>query len=186
MSGTLLAWRGVSLTAAILGALPASSFHASPRLFSGLVSRDAAAGTRSIGWSPMPNPVLTGASALFLSTGVAEPKIQVLVPIGDGTEEIEGVTVVDTLVRAGASVTVASVGGTLQVTCSRGVKLVADCMVEECKGRSWDAVVCPGGMPGATNLKESTDLEVILKGQVWSCLRYYRRCSISDAGLAVF
>ena len=46
---------------------------------------------------------------------------KVLVPIADGTEEIEAVSIVDTLRRAGAEVTVASVGQ-LQVTASRGVK----------------------------------------------------------------
>jgi 4-methyl-5(b-hydroxyethyl)-thiazole monophosphate biosynthesis len=50
---------------------------------------------------------------------------KVLVPIADGTEEIEAVCIIDVLRRAGASVTVASVDE-LQVTASRGVKLVAD------------------------------------------------------------
>ena len=53
-----------------------------------------------------------------------------------------------------------------QVTCSRGVKIAADCKLSECESRNWDAVVCPGGMPGAANLKESEPLEAILKKQV--------------------
>ena len=56
---------------------------------------------------------------------------------------------------------------TSQVTCSRGVKIKADCKIAECEQRDWDAVVCPGGMPGAVNLKESGTLEAILKKQVW-------------------
>ena len=47
------------------------------------------------------------------------PKRKVLVPIADGTEEIEAVCIIDVLRRAGADVTVASVGN-LQITASRG------------------------------------------------------------------
>lgn len=53
-----------------------------------------------------------------------------------------------------------------QVTCSRGVKIAADCKLAECESRDWDAVVCPGGLPGATNLKNSEPLEAILRKQV--------------------
>lgn len=89
----------------------------------------------------------------------------VLVPVADGSEEIESVTIIDTLVRAGAVVTVASVADGLEVKCSRGVIIKADCRLAECEQRDWDAVVCPGGMPGATHLKESEALEAILKKQ---------------------
>jgi len=86
----------------------------------------------------------------------------VLVPVGDGSEEIETTTIVDTLVRGGAVVVTASVGNSLQVTCSRGVKILADKFIQECINDSWDLVVCPGGMPGATNLKNSDSLKEIL------------------------
>lgn len=56
--------------------------------------------------------------------------------------------------------------GGAQVTCSRGVKIKADCKIADCEQRDWDAVVCPGGMPGAVHLKESGTLEAILKKQV--------------------
>lgn len=89
----------------------------------------------------------------------------VLVPIADGSEEIETVTIVDTLVRGGAIVTTASVSSNLQVTCSRGVKLVADKFINECVNESWDLIVLPGGMPGSTNLKNSDFLKQILLKQ---------------------
>ena len=62
---------------------------------------------------------------------------RVLVPIADGTEEIEVVTVVDVLRRAGAEVVLASVedDDRTAVTCSRGVKIEADCHVKAVTGR---------------------------------------------------
>lgn len=58
------------------------------------------------------------------------------------------------------------------MTCSRGVKIKADCKIADCEPREWDAVVCPGGMPGAVHLKESETLEALLKKQVRT--RMYR------------
>ena len=66
------------------------------------------------------------------------PKKKVLVPVADGTEEIEAVTVIDVLRRAGAEVVVCSVEkeGRLEVVCSRGVKLVADVNVKDVTRRT--------------------------------------------------
>lgn len=52
----------------------------------------------------------------------------VLVCLAPGTEEMEAVTVIDIMVRAGFNVTTASAeeNGELTLTCSRGVKLMAD------------------------------------------------------------
>jgi 4-methyl-5(b-hydroxyethyl)-thiazole monophosphate biosynthesis len=89
---------------------------------------------------------------------------KVLVPIADGSEEIEAVCIIDVLRRAGAEVTVASVDD-LQVTASRGVKLVADALITECVDRTYDLIVLPGGMPGAEHLRDSTELIEILRHQ---------------------
>ncbi len=90
--------------------------------------------------------------------------INVLIPIADGTEEIEAVTIIDVLRRAEAQVTVASVGA-LQVTASRGVKLVADCLIRDCKDDDFDLVVLPGGIPGAEHLRDNPVLKEILLRQ---------------------
>ena len=87
-----------------------------------------------------------------------------LVPIADGTEEIEAVCIIDVLRRAGVSVTVASVDQ-LQVTASRGTKLVADRPIGECVDETYDLVALPGGMPAVEHLRDSKDLETILKRQ---------------------
>ncbi len=89
---------------------------------------------------------------------------RVLVPVADGSEEIETVTIIDVLRRAGADVTVASVDG-LQITASRGVKLVADCLIGDCRDRKYDLVVLPGGMPGAEHLRDNAVLKEILVQQ---------------------
>ena len=89
---------------------------------------------------------------------------KVLVPIADGSEEIETACIVDVLRRADANVTVASVNK-LQVTASRGMKLVADKLIPECVQNTYDLIVLPGGMPGAEHLRDSKELVEMLKRQ---------------------
>ncbi|MCB2146371.1 MAG: DJ-1/PfpI family protein [Deltaproteobacteria bacterium] len=89
----------------------------------------------------------------------------VLVPVADGTEELEAVAIIDVLRRAGATVTVASVSGARQITASRGVVIVADTLIEACTKKDYDLVVLPGGIPGAEHLRDSADLTCILKRQ---------------------
>lgn len=92
--------------------------------------------------------------------------MSVLIPIANGSEELEVVTIADTLARAGARVVLASVDSqSLQVRCSRGVNLVADTFIAECVDKQWDMVVCPGGMPGAEHLAKSSELKTILHTQ---------------------
>lgn len=88
----------------------------------------------------------------------------VLVPVADGCEEIETVCIIDVLRRAGAEVTVASVDG-LEITASRGVKLVADRLIGECAEITYNLIALPGGMPGAEHLRDSEALVAMLKRQ---------------------
>jgi 4-methyl-5(b-hydroxyethyl)-thiazole monophosphate biosynthesis len=96
---------------------------------------------------------------------------KVLVPIANGTEEIEAVTIIDGLRRADADVTVASVETTLHITASRGVKLTADRRITDCaaemdeNARPYDLIVLPGGMPGAEHLRDAAPLITLLKRQ---------------------
>jgi 4-methyl-5(b-hydroxyethyl)-thiazole monophosphate biosynthesis len=101
---------------------------------------------------------------------------RVLVPIANGTEEIEAVCIVDVLRRAGALVTLASVNGP-QITASRGVKLVADQRIADCLNETYDLIVLPGGMPGAEHLRDSKELEVLLKRQQQKGLLYAAICA---------
>lgn len=80
-------------------------------------------------------------------------KKQIVVLLADGFEEIEAVTPVDILRRAGCEVTVAGVGKDL-VTGANGLQIKVDVLIEQYEGLP-DAVVLPGGAQGATNLRNS-------------------------------
>jgi 4-methyl-5(b-hydroxyethyl)-thiazole monophosphate biosynthesis len=101
----------------------------------------------------------------------------VLVPVADGTEELEAVAIIDVLRRAGAKVTVASVTGNPQITASRGVVIVADTLIEACRQSEYDLVVLPGGIPGAQHLHDSAALIEILKRQHDSARWYGAICA---------
>ena len=89
---------------------------------------------------------------------------RILVPIADGIEMIEALSIVDVFRRAGAIVDLASVND-LVITSSHNVKITADLLIEECVGRRYDLVALPGGIPGAENLRNSKVLIDILKQQ---------------------
>ncbi|MDF2180670.1 DJ-1 family glyoxalase III [Neptuniibacter sp. CAU 1671] len=87
-----------------------------------------------------------------------------LIVIADGVEEIEAVTQIDLLRRAGIKVTVAApISKT--VCCSRGVILVADTHLDEITDQCFDLISLPGGMPGAEHLRDSHNLIQMLKKQ---------------------
>jgi 4-methyl-5(b-hydroxyethyl)-thiazole monophosphate biosynthesis len=88
-----------------------------------------------------------------------------LVPIADGSEEIEAVCIIDTLRRAEVDVTVASVTGQRQITASRQTGIVADALIEACADTTYDLIALPGGMPGAEHLRDSEVLFELVKAQ---------------------
>ena len=106
-----------------------------------------------------------------------------LVAVADGTEELEAVTIIDVLRRAQAEVTVASVDE-LNITASHGVKLVADCLIEGCKGKTYDLIVLPGGMPGAEHLRNCAALIEMLKKQKQAGRLYAAICASPAVALA--
>jgi 4-methyl-5(b-hydroxyethyl)-thiazole monophosphate biosynthesis len=79
---------------------------------------------------------------------------RVLVPLADGFEEIETMTIVDILRRAQIDVTIASVGDKT-VTGRSKVKVVADCNIDDAlKENPYDMIVLPGGLPNAYTLRD--------------------------------
>lgn len=77
----------------------------------------------------------------------------VLVPLAQGVEELEAVTVIDLLRRAGIEVVTASLDAA-PVKGSRGTVLVPDTTLERALAREYDMLVLPGGQPGATHLEK--------------------------------
>lgn len=90
-----------------------------------------------------------------------------LVPIADGSEDIESVTIIDVLRRAGVNVTVASVmpEQRLQITAARGTRIVADVHLDQCLTQQFDLIALPGGLPGAHHLRDCTALIDLLRTQ---------------------
>ncbi len=91
-----------------------------------------------------------------------------LVFIADGSEEVESLSPIDYLRRAGVNVTVVSVGtASRTVTMSRKVSVNADITLESylssSAGSLPDAVVVPGGMPGASNIASSKSAVALLE-----------------------
>jgi len=87
--------------------------------------------------------------------------LNVLVPLAEGFEEIEAMTVVDVLRRAGIKVTVAGLPGTI-VEGSRKVKVLAGAKLDDIVEKDYDAVVLVGGSPGYSNLSKSNKIMKII------------------------
>lgn len=77
---------------------------------------------------------------------------QSIVFMADGFEEIEALTTVDVLRRAGMEVVTMSIGESREVTGAHGVPVIADALFDESLVAEAQWLILPGGMPGATNL----------------------------------
>jgi 4-methyl-5(b-hydroxyethyl)-thiazole monophosphate biosynthesis len=76
---------------------------------------------------------------------------RVLIPLAQGCEELEAVTVIDLLRRAQIEVVTAGLDPG-PVRCSRGTVLVPDVELDAVTEEAFDMIVLPGGLPGASNL----------------------------------
>ena len=88
---------------------------------------------------------------------------EVCVFLADGFEEIEGLTVVDILRRAGIDISMISINGKKKVTGAHGIALDTDEDIVQCDPDKLDMLVLPGGMPGTTNLAACEKLTEALK-----------------------
>jgi 4-methyl-5(b-hydroxyethyl)-thiazole monophosphate biosynthesis len=82
--------------------------------------------------------------------------------LADGFEEIEAITIVDVLRRASIEVTTVAAytnGKDVAVTGAHNLVVVADLAIAAIVGRTFDAVVLPGGMPGAGHLRDSVEVK---------------------------
>ena len=107
---------------------------------------------------------------------------KVIVLLAEGFEEVEAITPVDYLRRAGIEVTTAAVGTKAQglaVKGARSIPVVADAALETLAAEkkldpsAWDGVVVPGGLPGADNLAASKEAGAFIKAMAgagkWIC-----------------
>ena len=87
---------------------------------------------------------------------------KVLVPLAPGFEEIEAITVIDILRRAGVEVVVAGLRhGPIEA--SRKTKHLPDCVLDDVRAEDLDMIVLPGGQPGATNLRNDPRIKRIIQ-----------------------
>lgn len=83
--------------------------------------------------------------------------------LANGFEEIEAITPIDLLRRAGIEVCTVSVHDTKNVTGAHGMTILADALYDECSFANADLLFLPGGMPGTTNLENHEGLCQLLR-----------------------
>lgn len=107
-------------------------------------------------------------------------KKRILVPLADGFEMLEALSIVDVFRRGEALVDTAALGEQLQVTSSHGVTVLADKLLSDCADVEYDLIVLPGGIPGAENLQKSELLATMLRKQK-DANKYYGAICASPA-----
>lgn len=88
--------------------------------------------------------------------------MKVMVPFAEGFEEIEAMTIVDVLRRAGIGVDMVGVVGS-SITGSHGVRMTMDKKISDVNPDEYDAIVLPGGNPGYLNLSRTGKVLEIIK-----------------------
>lgn len=113
---------------------------------------------------------------------------KVLVPLAEGCEELEAVTIIDLLRRAGVEVVVAGLKPGI-VKASRGTLLVPDCTLDVALHESYDMIALPGGMPGMTHLREDSRIISLLQKMAgedkYICAICAAPAVLAEAGLLV-
>jgi len=88
---------------------------------------------------------------------------RVLVPLAQGCEELEAITITDILSRGGVEVITASLDDNREIHASRGAVLLASTTLEAVQDEDFDLVVLPGGLPGADYLQQDGRILNILR-----------------------
>lgn len=90
----------------------------------------------------------------------------ILVPLAEGFEEIEAITIIDVLRRAGLDVVTASLSDNIVIG-SHNISIISDTLLGDIDVSKVDIIVLPGGMPGSRNFQNSSILVEMIK-QVFS------------------
>ena len=83
--------------------------------------------------------------------------------MAEGCEEIEGLTVVDIVRRAGLEIDMISITDKAEVTSSHNVTFKTETVKAEADYESYDAIVLPGGMPGTLNLGADETVDRVIR-----------------------
>lgn len=89
--------------------------------------------------------------------------MSVLVPLAEGFEEIEAVTIIDVLRRASIEVTTLHLSKQNLVTGSHNIQVKADKNIMEIDIVGYNVIILPGGMPGSENLKQNDKIISFIK-----------------------
>jgi len=93
--------------------------------------------------------------------------MKVLVPMAQGCEELEIVTIIDLLRRAKFNVVTAGLEQEkIEVVASRGVILTPDMCLDSALEREYDALVLPGGLPGSDHLNDDSRIITLVRTMV--------------------
>lgn len=87
---------------------------------------------------------------------------KLVIPISNGFEEIEAISIIDICRRAQIEVTIAALENLLTLG-AHNIKVEADCMIEEINENDFDMIVLPGGLPNAFTLAENKKVIDLLK-----------------------
>jgi len=87
---------------------------------------------------------------------------KILVPIANGFEEIEAISVIDICRRAGIEVVTAGVEDKVLIG-AHNIKIEMDKKIDEVKSSDFDMIVLPGGLPNAFTLAEDINVQNLLK-----------------------
>ena len=87
---------------------------------------------------------------------------KIIIPISNGFEEIEAITIIDVCRRANVDVTIAAVEN-IQTVGAQNIKVEANCMIEDINSSDFDMIVLPGGVPNAFTLAENEKVQSLLK-----------------------
>lgn len=89
---------------------------------------------------------------------------KVLVPLAEGFEELEAITIIDLLRRAGFDVISAGLDDQ-PVRASRKNVIIPDTSIDKVMQDQFDLIVLPGGLPGADNLRDDENVQTLIKRQ---------------------
>jgi len=110
----------------------------------------------------------------------------VLVPLAQGCEELEAITITDLLVRAGITVTTCGLDEQ-PVKASRGTTIIPDTSIDKVLDTAFDLIVLPGGLPGSDHLRDNQQIQSLIKKQATSNKYVAAICAapkaLAEAGL---